>query len=111
MAQLSTLPSYAVAAIAKAARAEVSMFENPFYIESPPEPSQYFMLYLYAEMLHISFTQLIVSPTAFLCRLKDSCNAHVAAVVASLNWQFRDAMTHPLAKVLLSACFQKICPE
>ena len=37
MAQLSTLPSYAVAAIAKAARAEVSMFENPFYIESPPE--------------------------------------------------------------------------
>lgn len=86
MAQLCTLLPYALTAIAKAARAEGSMFENPFYIKSLTEPSQYFMLYLHAEMLHISFTQLIVSPTAFLCRLKDSCNAHVAAVVASLNW-------------------------
>lgn len=85
MAQPSTLLSYAVTAIAKAARAEGSMFENAFYIKSLPEPSQYFVLYLYAEMSHISFTQLIVSPTAFLCRLQDSCNAHVAAVVASLN--------------------------
>ena len=70
MAQLSTLLSHAVAAIAKATRADRSMFENPFYIKSLHEPSQYFMLYLYAEMLHISFTQLIVSPTAFLCRLE-----------------------------------------
>ncbi len=46
MAQLSTLLSHAIPAIAKAARAEGSMFENPFYIKSLPEPSQYFMLYI-----------------------------------------------------------------
>ena len=36
MAQLSTLRPHAVTAIAKAARAEGSMFENPFYIKSLP---------------------------------------------------------------------------
>jgi hypothetical protein len=112
MAQLSTLRPHAVTAIAKAARAEGSMFENPLYIKSLPEPSQYFMLYHpsgnvthFVQLAHCESNCISLQAERQLqcpCR---SCCGEFELVVPGRN----DASA-PLAKIL-SASFQISCPE